>query len=357
MAYTRGHGNRIKLRFRIGGVEHTTTLDRPPTKTNLDSAERIARQAEHRLRAGEEWAAVRAWIRGERARAPRSLGYYAQHLLDHADIEHSTLTGYQAAYNRYWLEFDERAIDTLTKSELEAHLARYKVGRKTKKNALSVLRRIFDVARRDRVITEAPTDDWELKKGTVAEPDPYTEQERDKLLRALEAWPIAWRYFTFAFHSGMRTGELLALEWRHLDKPYATIEQSRVRRRVKLSTKTDTNRRVILPPAVWDMLADNPTKFLKSFVFLTPENRAFIDADWLMEKWDEAHRKASVRKRTGLYPWRATYVSLALSNGATLLWTSKQTGHDMLTMQKHYARWIRGRGDADAAELAKIYQQ
>jgi len=31
------------------------------------------------------------------------------------------------------------------------------------------------------------------------------------------------------------------------------------------------------------MLHNNPTRFKKSFVFLTPEHRAFVDADWLME--------------------------------------------------------------------------
>lgn len=149
---------------------------------------------------------------------------------------------------------------------------------------------------------------------------------------------------------------MLAIEWRHLDKPYATIEQSRVRRRIKHSTKTDKPRRIILPPVVWDMLADNPTRFQRSFIHMTPESRAFIDADWLMDHWREAHRKASVRLRTGLYPWRHTYISLALASGASLIWVAKQAGHDMLTMQARYARWIRGREDADAAELAKIYE-
>lgn len=354
MAYVIPHGNRIKIRFRIHGRELVTTIDRKPTKTNLDAAGRVARQAEHRIRAGEEWQSVRAWLRGESARAPRSLGYYAQHVLDHADVEHSTLTGYQAAYNRYWLPFDARAVDTLTRSELESHLASFRVGRKTKKNALSVLRRIFDAARRDRVIVDAPTDDWELKSGQAPEPDPYTERERDKLLEAFEH-PIAYRYFLMAFHSGMRTGELLGIEWHHLEKPYARVEQSRVRRRVKGSTKTDQLRRVRLPAIVWEMLATNPTRFAQSFVHLTPEGLPFVDADWLMEHWRKAHARAGVRRRTGPYPWRSTYISLALAAGASLLWVAKQAGHDVLTMQRHYARWIKGREDADRDELAKVY--
>jgi len=43
------------------------------------------------------------------------------------------------------------------------------------------------------------------------------------------------------------------------------------------------------------------------------------------------------------------------SRGASLLWVSKQCGHDMVTMQRHYARWIKGRDDADRKELERIY--
>lgn len=362
MAYVEPHGNRIVIRVRVpgpaGSEPRKTTIALTPTKTNLEAARRLGRKADARISAGEPWESVRAWLRGERARVPRSLGYYAQHLLDHHEVEHSTLTGYQSAYNRYWIAFDDRPIDGLLRSELEAHLAGFNVGRKTKKNAVSVLRKIMDVARRDKVFPDgvAPTDEWEIKKSQKAEPDPYTEVERDKLLEALKnRHLIAWRYFLMAFHSGMRTGELLGLEWRQLDKPRVIVDQSRVRRQIQARTKTDEIRRVLLPPLVWDMLEDNPTRFRKGFVFLTPEHRAFLDADWLMEHWQAAHQKASVRRRTMPYPWRHTYISLGLSAGQSLLWMSKQTGHDMRTMERDYARWIPGREDADKTELEKVY--
>ena len=350
MAHVSPHSNQIK------GTRYVTTIDLKPTKAGLAAAKRQSREAEQRLRLGEEWVVVRAWLRGERAAPPKSLGYYAQHLFNHSDVEGSTLSGYRAAYKRYWSAFAERSIVTLSKSELQAHLAKFEVTRKTKRNALSVLRRVFEVAKGDRVLTETPLDDWEFKKGQDPEPDPYTDLERDKLLVALKPWPIAWRYFLMAFHSGMRTGELLGVEWRTLDKPYARVVQSRVRREIKLSTKTDSHRAVSLPPLVWKMLEANPTRFRKSFVFLTPKDHAFRDADWLMDKWSRAHKASAVRRRNGPYPWRSTYISLALSNGATPMWVAKQAGHDILTMNKHYARWIEGQKDADLKELEKIYQ-
>lgn len=354
MATVWPHGERVAVRFRIDGNAHVTTLNYRPTQAGLEAARRAARHAEHQLRAGVDWETVRADLRGEQRRQTvGTLGYYAQHFLDHAEVERSTLMGYQSAYNRYWCGFDDRPISSLLLSELREHLAEFKVGAKTRRNAVSVLRAIFEVAKRDGVIQAAPTDQWETKRPTVDEPDPYTEAERDALLEALDG--IAHRYFLMAFHSGMRTGELLGLEWQHLDKPYALVAQTRVRRRLKATTKTGDSRRVILPPIVWQMLEGNPTRFARSFVFLTPEGHPFVDADWLMEHWQKAHAKAKVRRRLGLYPWRHTYVSLALSSGASMLWVSRQTGHDVVTMEKHYARWIEGREDADREQLGRIY--
>jgi len=55
------------------------------------------------------------------------------------------------------------------------------------------------------------------------------------------------------------------------------------------------------------------------------------------------------------HPQVVAAVQRALANGASLIWVAKQAGHDMITMQARYARWIPGRGDADRAELEKIY--
>ncbi len=178
------------------------------------------------------------------------------------------------------------------------------------------------------------------------------------MLEALRAADeIAWRYFLLAFHSGMRTGELLGLDWSATtERPCLVVGQTRVRRRVKAHTKTGDQRRIMLPPVAWDMLASNPTRFRKSFVFLTPIGHPFLDADWLMDKWRAAHTAAKIRRRTMPYPWRHTYVSLALAAGASMVWVSKQTGDDISTLERHYARWVEGRLDADAAELAKVYR-
>ncbi|MBV1905068.1 MAG: tyrosine-type recombinase/integrase [Pseudomonadales bacterium] len=218
-----------------------------------------------------------------------------------------------------------------------------------------MLSTVFNVAKKDKVIRDAPTDDWEIKQSQLEEPDPYTEAERDALLQALEQWPIAYNYFVMAFHAGMRTGELLGLEWDALEKPYISVHQSRVRGEIK-GTKTNKGRCVIAPDEVWDILDKNPTRFRKSFVFLSLDDKPIKTNRWLMKQWQKAHDSSGVRRRIKQYPWRSSYISLALAGGASLIWVSKQAGHNMLTMQTSYARWIKGRVDADLMELNKVYK-
>ncbi len=357
MASVTAHSKKIEVRFKIKGQRFVTTIPFEPTKANLKAAARRCDDAEFRLRAGEPWESVRADLREERIAAPpQTLGYYAQHFLDHAEVERPTLMSYEVIYNRYWAFFDKRSISGLIKSELVDHLSRFDVIWKTRRNAVSVLRRIFEIAKDDKAIQDAPTDRWVIKKGQEKKPDPYTETERDALLDALsvagQSSPddlIAWRYFLMAFYSGMRTGELLGLEWHHLEKPIAHVCQERVRRLIEHRTKTKYDRVVSLPKIAASMLMENPTRFQGSFVFLTPEGHPFRDADWLMKRWQTAHEARNVRRRVGPYPWRHTYVSIGLKQGVPPLLMARQTGHDLVTMSKRYARYI---GDEDEAKEA-----
>lgn len=47
---------------------------------------------------------------------------------------------------------------------------------------------------------------------------PYNETEVEQMLRALQREPYHWRVMvTLALTTGLRRGELLGLEWKHLD--------------------------------------------------------------------------------------------------------------------------------------------
>ena len=174
MANVTAWRNRIFVRFNVHGKRPGTTINARPTTTTLKAIKLQARDWEWRLRNGEPWESVRADIRGDSYTTPRTLGYYFQHVLDTAEVEATTAEKYAQTYNRYWLDFDERDIATLTKVELEQHLLTFGVSRKTRRNAVSVLRSAFEAAKDDEHISSAPTDRWRIKPGQRPPKDPYS---------------------------------------------------------------------------------------------------------------------------------------------------------------------------------------
>lgn len=339
--YARGKWIRIEVRGRKWKVELK------PTPENIRAMEKQRTALIHRLDAGEDFDDLIAETQGKQtSKAAKTLGYYAQHFLDIVAPERvsdSTLMGYESAYNAHWLPFDNRRIDLIQITELQRHLAAKDIHKKTRKNALSVLRMIYDCAVPE-VFPTNPIDYWTIprsKNDPAPEPDPYTLEERDELLAWLhQKCIIAWRYFTHGFGSGMRTGELLGAPWAHFEAPYMRVEQEMVRREIKPHTKTQ-RREVLLSSFVLDMLNDNPTRFKQGLIHLTPEGRMFKDADWLMEWWNRAHTATQVRRRTGPYPWRSTYISLLLGAGVNEYDVALMAGNSPAVIRKHYHKFIR----------------
>ena len=278
-------------------------------------------------------------------KTPESLGYYAQHFFDVVapeKVADSTLMGYESAYNSHWLPFDAMRVDRIKLTELQRHLSQKSITKKTRKNALSVLKLIYSCAVPE-IFDRNPLDLWTIptsKNDKTPEPDPYSIMERDNILTTLASMELgAWRYFSLAFGSGMRTGELLGLPWKNYTAPYLTVNQEMVRRSIKLHTKTKP-REVLLPSGVVKMLSENPTRFQKGLVFLQLNGTQFKDADWLMGKWREAHKESGVRLRTGPYPWRSTYISMMLSNGADVYDVARMVGNSEPMIRKHYHKHI-----------------
>lgn len=354
MAYIRPHGNRLSIEIRHAGRRLTTTIALAPTKANIDAIHRQCKQVEDALADGQSWKDVKGWLRGEGpVTISKTLGYYAQHFFDTATVKDSTLKEYINTYNRYWLRFDNATVDDISRVEIEKHLQNFPTGAKTKKNAISLLSRILRIAIRNRDLSHNPVADWESNVRQKSKINPYTERERDALLAALPT-DEARETFTFAFHTGLRTGELLALDWDDFTFPYAHIRRARVRGKIT-TTKTDQARDVALPPFLIARLREHPRRFAGGPVFRAPTGKPMLDGQWLRDQFEKAHDAAGVEMRTGPYPWRHTYISLALMAGATPFWVAKQAGHDEATMRAKYASWIRGKEEADMAELAKIY--
>ena len=108
-----------------------------------------------------------------------------------------------------------------------------------------------------------------------------------------------------------------------------------------------------IPATVARVVAALPSRFKGAELFVNQYGRAYQSGYHLNRRFRDAHEATGIRHREGPYPWRHTYASIGLTNGADHGWLAKQLGHSLQMLYNVYADWIVD--DArDQAELAKI---
>ena len=148
---------------------------------------------------------------------------------------------------------------------------------------------------------------------------------------------------TFGFWTGLRTSELIALEWGDVDwnRETAFIRRARVAKVPK--TRAGIREVKLLPPALAALKQQQQFTYLAGKeVFHNPRiNEPWTgDGPFRKTAWVPALRKAGVRYR---YPYqmRHTYASTLLSAGENPMWVASQMGHkDWSMIIRTYGRWI-----------------
>jgi integrase len=225
------------------------------------------------------------------------------------------------------------------------------------------LRAMLRQARKDGLLTrERFSDlmDLEWPKGSMPEPDPFTAEERTRLLAwfatrtfRVPAEPgsvgyilrphLAYHvYLHLLFWSGMRPSEAAGLQWYDMDLERGTAE---VRRSRHLWTygepKTAGARRTVqlFPETVRLLRALQPLRVDPTAPVFPNTRGAPIEPNSLLPHWYAAQRALGLRVR-GLYSTKDTFVTTALDAGVKIAWLETQTGVNYLTLRRHYGKWM-----------------
>jgi integrase len=204
--------------------------------------------------------------------------------------------------------------------------------------------------------------DW--PRTSPKDPDPFSEEERDKILDHFKRKiPHYYPFAVTQFLTGMRPSEALALRWTDIDLDQGRIYISKSRYVDVGATKTARSLRAIklARPVAEELhrlfhqivrrLDDNG----QGHVFLNEEATPIEWHTWrgkvsgreskTGEKtphgvWYRALRGAGIRPR-GPYHTRHTFISIALSNGANIKWLAEYCGTSVAMIEKHYGKYIR----------------
>ncbi len=92
------------------------------------------------------------------------------------------------------------------------------VGNKSKRNYLSVLKGVLDIALEDEIIEKNPMIHVKLPKYHAPRINPFNSDEVKRIIDSAESYNFNFVYFlAMGFFTGMRTGEILALKRSDID--------------------------------------------------------------------------------------------------------------------------------------------
>lgn len=356
------HGHTLRVSFSHQGARCREQLGWAPTAANYARAAKLVVEVERAI-AGGTFDYIAYFPNSPRA-AKKSLLFpavakeWAETL--EGELADSTIENYLILLNKHWIpRLKDKSITAITPGDIKRAItaAKFKSA-KTRNNAVSVANLVFQYAVGERYITEPPTKGIEQKEHEAPEPDPFTMDEMRDILKWLAQHrdPQTHNYFAFAFGTGMRTGELVQLQWSKVDlrSGYVRVDESRVLQKVK-STKTNRRRDVELSDlARTALVAQKAHTFLAGgHVFLNPNTGDPYynqQAPWLQLR---ACLKALKIRHRPAYNTRHTFATMAMMSGSTPYWVSKQLGHASLKMTLEvYAKWITGADDG--REVGKL---
>ncbi|MDD5298714.1 MAG: DUF3596 domain-containing protein [Rhodocyclaceae bacterium] len=128
----------------------------------------------------------------------------------------STYADYKKTVNGPLAAFAAKKLTEIDQAELEDFCAKLKCGNKRIGNILSVLRIALDNAKDRKQVSINPVAGFSYTRNEPPKEtddiDPFSMEERAAILRVLDGQ--AYNLVQVAFWSGLRTSELVALDWR-----------------------------------------------------------------------------------------------------------------------------------------------
>jgi integrase len=353
------YGNGYQITFWWNGKRYRPTLQIAQTKSNKKYAENLLGEINRHIALGhytlELYAKHFPTSRISKARPiiAKSEKFHDacdKWLKTKSNLAKGTLDKYEQDLEYWKTELGNPDVRELNYSTIAALSNKASWSSKTRNNMLTPLRGVMRMLVKDKVLSDDPTD--EIKNGKVQkeEPDPFSVEEMESIIgRMQEKYPAqAANYYEFAFFTGLRPEEQIALKWSEVDFNERTIRIKRVRTASQDDerTKTYSARDVELNSRAYAALVRQKehTLMKDDWVFHNPNTGRRWNSEQAQRRtyWIPTLKALGIRYRTQ-YNTRHTFATMNLMAGATPAWISRQMGHKNSQMFfTVYSKWIDG---------------
>lgn len=336
----------IDLRAQGYGRER---LELEPTPSNIRYAERLRSEILGKIERGS-FVLADYFPTSPRARKDAASLSFAQVIDEWLTVKapaiaHSTLHHYRQSLGSYHFDtWRARRMDQLDYRALMALMAAMPPNGKTFNNLASVLSQVLEYAHRAKLLKEPLHEHIEMRKHQKPGPDPLTLAEVEIVLGKMKN-PQARTFYEFAFFSGLRPSEQIALRWAQVDLRAGTVTVDKAHTRSQdKGTKTGQVRTVELTSRARAAIErQRPlTQVAGAHVFLCPDGAACASTDGPLDAWwKPALKVAGIRYRDARQT-RHTFATLCLHAGITPAWAAQQLGHSVEMFYRVYSKWIAG---------------
>lgn len=274
----------------------------------------------------------------------------------------STMVNYIKIVNNLIIpQFKGTPISDIKRPDIRKWLSGITGTNKYLSNVQSVLRSALQDAVNDEILEINPMVGWTYTNKEAPKPnndvDPFTAEEQALILAEMDGQ--VKNMFQFFFWTGLRTSELVALNWEDIDWLHGKVHIYKgITQGVKSAETTKTASGVrkvkLLKPALEALENQKQfTGFKNEEIFQNPilNERWKGDAPIRKTAWMPAVRRSKVKYRRP-YQTRHTYASMMLTAGESIPWLAEQMGHsDWAMLRKIYAKFIKD-SIPDAGEKA-----
>lgn len=360
----------IEITFVYRGKRCRERIPLPPTAANLKRAEQHRAAILYEISRGTfDYAQV--FPNSERAHwfsaggtPGETLADYLERWLDvkKTQLAASTVRDYEGIVRLATARFGLRMrLCELRRSHVKEWLATIddqqtkKISNKRLSNIQSCLRAALADAVDDELIDANPLAGFTFERNEAPREadhaDPLDAEEQAKVIEKARDPQIS-NLWQFLFWTGLRTSEVIALNWDDVDWTRGVIRvrkaMTRAAKGAAEDTKTLAGRRDVklLAPAIAALNAQKAHTLLTGgAVFHNPGWRGRESGRWrgddqIWEAWRTTLKRAGVRYRNP-YQTRHTYASMMLSAGEHPMWVARQMGHaDTTSIMRNYGRWM-----------------
>lgn len=247
--------------------------------------------------------------------------------------------------------FGEMAVGQIAKADILAFRAELaKVQARGKQTALSnprinkllnPLRMILNEAA-DRFNFRTPYQNIKQLKVKKSDVQPFSLDEVQKILAV--ARKDFRNYFITRFFTGMRTGEIHGLKWKHVDfeRRLILVRETVIEGRTEYTKNDGSQRDIQMSQIVFDALKEQEksTRKLSEYVFCTRTGAALDHKNVTNRVWHPLLRHLGLAPRRP-YQCRHTAATLWLASGESPQWIAAQLGHTTTEMLfRVYARYV-----------------